>query len=328
VALRQFLATHGITHLTTPPHIPEHNGLGERKHRHIVETGLTLMSTASVPKQYWTYAFSTVVYLNNRMPTAVLSMQSPFHKLFESPPNYEKLRVFGCLCFPWLRPYTQNKLDDRSQRCVFLGYYTSQSAYLCLHLPTNRVYFSRHVQFNEEIFPFKQPESHHCENESVQPSSLSNIFHLRPAKISSSPITVVSLPTTNSTAPHDRTSSSRVEVDDISNTNVGQIQLGPTLTLNSAQTQQHHSTHLPNAQHRAPTTSLLSPSIPRTRRMQRLLPQRRHWDPKLGSSPLFTTIVKLSGIKLYPFFILLFLRAHCSFSKWVTNLDPITIVSN
>ena len=29
LALQSFLATHGITHLTTPPHTPEHNGYSE-----------------------------------------------------------------------------------------------------------------------------------------------------------------------------------------------------------------------------------------------------------------------------------------------------------
>ena len=29
LALRSFLVTHGITHLTTPPHTPEHNGYSE-----------------------------------------------------------------------------------------------------------------------------------------------------------------------------------------------------------------------------------------------------------------------------------------------------------
>ena len=36
LALRSYLATNGISHLTTPPHTPELNGLSERKHRHIV----------------------------------------------------------------------------------------------------------------------------------------------------------------------------------------------------------------------------------------------------------------------------------------------------
>ena len=35
--LRSLLATHGITHLTTPPHTLEHNGYSEHLHQHIIE---------------------------------------------------------------------------------------------------------------------------------------------------------------------------------------------------------------------------------------------------------------------------------------------------
>lgn len=153
-ALKEYLSQHGNSHMTTLPHRPEHNCLSERKHRHIVETGLPLLSTAYVPKSYWTYAFQTAVYLINLMPTPTLSHQSPYQKLFGVPPNYEKSKVFGCLCFPWLRPYNNHKLDDRSTECVFIGYSTSQTVYLCLHRPSCRFFTSRQVHFVEERFPF------------------------------------------------------------------------------------------------------------------------------------------------------------------------------
>lgn len=156
IALRSFLAEHVISHLTSPPHTPQHSGVSERKHRHIVETGLTLLSTSSMPKEYWTYAFTAAVYLINRLLSPTISMQSPYQKLFGEPPNYEKLRVFGCKCFPWLRPYTKHKLQPRSTECVFLGYSPTQSAYYCLDTTTGRVYTSRHVQFVETEFPFNK----------------------------------------------------------------------------------------------------------------------------------------------------------------------------
>lgn len=84
-------------------------------------------------------------------------MESPYQKLFAASPNYLKLRVYGCLCFPWLRPYTNHKLEDCSTPCVFIGYSQTQSAYLCLQPITGRIYVSRHVRFDERVFPFLQP---------------------------------------------------------------------------------------------------------------------------------------------------------------------------
>ncbi|GFP97350.1 retrovirus-related pol polyprotein from transposon tnt 1-94 [Phtheirospermum japonicum] len=148
------LNSHGISHFTTPPHTPEHNDTSERRHRHIVETGLSLLHHSSIPLTYWSYAFQTAVYLINRLPTPILGNKSPFESLFSQLPNYEKLKPFGCLCFPWLRPYRRTKLEPRSSPCVFLGYSTSQSAYKCLQLDTRRLYLSRHVKFVCDIFPF------------------------------------------------------------------------------------------------------------------------------------------------------------------------------
>ena len=154
IALAHFLSTNGISHLTTPPHTPEHNGFSERRHLHIVETGLALLSHASLPLTYWPYALATTVYLINRMPTPTLNLSSPYEKIFSTTPNYSKLKIFGCLCYPWLRPYTTNKLDNRSLPCVFLGYSLTQRAYYCLDPTTSKIYVSRHVRFVETVLPF------------------------------------------------------------------------------------------------------------------------------------------------------------------------------
>lgn len=149
-----FLNSHGISHFTTPPHTLEHNGTSERRHLHIVETGLSLFHHSSLPLPFWSYAFQTAVYLINHLPTPILGNKSPFQMLFNQSPNYAKLQPFGCLCFPWLRPYRMTKLEPMSSPCVFLGYSTSQSAYKCLHLETHRLYLSRHVKFVCDFFPF------------------------------------------------------------------------------------------------------------------------------------------------------------------------------
>ena len=160
--------------MISPPHTPEHNGIAERHHRHIVETGLALMSHASIPKEYWTYAFVTAVYLINRMPTQNLVFFTLFQKLHGHAPNFHKLRIFGCLCFLWLKPYASHKLDDRSKPCVFLGYSLTQSAYLCLDRTENRIYTSRHVIFHESVFPFTTSSQIISEVESIDLHTVSS----------------------------------------------------------------------------------------------------------------------------------------------------------
>lgn len=152
--LKSFFGLHGISHLTSPPHTPQHNGYAERRHRHIVETGLSLLQHASMPLKFWSLGLSTAVYLINRMPTVALSNQSAFSTLFKKEPNYKKLRSFGCLCYPWLKPYANNKLQPKSKPCIFVGYSPSQSAYYCMDKTTHRIYVSRHVRFIESVFPF------------------------------------------------------------------------------------------------------------------------------------------------------------------------------
>ena len=191
-ALSNYQAINGVSHLTSPPHTPEHNGYDERCHRHIVETGLSLISHASMPLTYWSFAFSTFVYLINRFPTPTLDLIPPYHKLFGAPPNYSKLCSFGCLCYPWLRPYSPHKLTPHSSPCVFIGYSLTQSAYLCLDTSLSRIYTLRHVKFVESIFPFTTTQPNHEHPTHMTPSHWTYM---------SLPVTTTSSPRSDSTPP-------------------------------------------------------------------------------------------------------------------------------
>jgi histone deacetylase 1/2 len=120
----------------------------------VVDLGLTLLSQASLPITYWDHAFLTAVHLINRLPTASLSFKIPYTILFNKNPDFTFFRVFGCACFPLLRPYNAHKFDFRSHECIFLGYSNTHKGYKCLS-PTGRVYISKDVLFNECRFPYK-----------------------------------------------------------------------------------------------------------------------------------------------------------------------------
>ena len=50
--LNLFFNKLGITHRVSCPHTHQQNGTAERKHRHLVETGITLLAHASVPFRF------------------------------------------------------------------------------------------------------------------------------------------------------------------------------------------------------------------------------------------------------------------------------------
>ncbi|XP_017624974.1 uncharacterized protein LOC108468603 [Gossypium arboreum] len=142
-----------IHHRLSCPHTSEQNGLVERKHRHIVDIGMTLLVQAKVHMHLWAYAFISAVLLINRLPTSVLDEKSPYELLHKSLPDYMHLRLFGCRCYPYLQPFNTHKLQFHSKPCVFLSYSRVHKAYKCLD-DAGKMFLSRHVVFDETCFPF------------------------------------------------------------------------------------------------------------------------------------------------------------------------------
>lgn len=62
------------------------------------------------------------------------------------------MRVFGCACFPFLRPYHNQKLQFRTSKCLFIGYSDEHRGYKWLH-PSGILYIAKSVEFNEFDFP-------------------------------------------------------------------------------------------------------------------------------------------------------------------------------
>ena len=107
-----------------------------------------------MPLKFWDEAFLTAVYLINILPSRVIKNETPTERLLHVKPDYAPLRVFGCACWPNLRPYNNRKLMFCSKQCVFLGYSVQHKWVKCLDVSTGRVYISQDVAFDETQFPF------------------------------------------------------------------------------------------------------------------------------------------------------------------------------
>ena len=90
-----FCSQSGIFHQFTCPHTFQQNGVVDRKHHHIVDISLTLISHSSLPLSYWSYAFATAVHFINRIPSSHRAFISSWETFFHSPPNYTIFKSFG-----------------------------------------------------------------------------------------------------------------------------------------------------------------------------------------------------------------------------------------
>lgn len=160
----------------------------ERKHRHVIETSLTLLAQANLPLKFWNNACLTATYLIDGMPTPLLAIQSPFYLLYHFHLDYKFLKDFGCACYPYLRPYSSHKFNFHSHECLFLGYSSNHKGYKCL-APNGRLYISKDVIFNESKFPYPQLFQV-CSSSPSQLNNISSFISPFSLIISSSPLPV------------------------------------------------------------------------------------------------------------------------------------------
>lgn len=118
---------------------------------------------AHLPTHFLGECALTAVNIINRLPTPILSFQTPFERLYSKSPHYHHLRVFGCLAYA-TNVHTSHKFDYRAMPCIFIGYLAGQKAYKLYNLSTKKVITSRDVFFHETIFPYASNKTiSHCD---------------------------------------------------------------------------------------------------------------------------------------------------------------------
>ncbi|KAA0050265.1 integrase [Cucumis melo var. makuwa] len=140
---------HGIHRELTTPYTPEQNGVAERKNQTVVERARSMLQMKDLSNDFWAEAVLTSIYLLNISPTKAVMNKTPFEAWYGKKPKVSHLRVFGCISYALVPSQVRQKLDKKSEKCIFVGYCTQSKAYR-LHNPLNgKILIRRDVVFDE-----------------------------------------------------------------------------------------------------------------------------------------------------------------------------------
>ena len=143
----QLLIENKIKHEKTAPYSPHQNGKAERAWRTIFEMARCLLLESGLPKHLWSYAVMASAYIRNRCYNKDLG-KTPYEAITSKQPNLDHMHVFGQTCFALIQK--PKKLDDRSQKGIFVGYDRDSPAFLVYFPETNVVQKVRVVKFLDE----------------------------------------------------------------------------------------------------------------------------------------------------------------------------------
>ncbi|GJR21033.1 ribonuclease H-like domain-containing protein [Tanacetum coccineum] len=150
--LHKLFADNGIQFRFSCPKTSQQNGKFERMVRTINNLIRTLLFQANLLPTFWVEALNVATHLLNFLPSIAINNEIPYTRLFRTNPDYSLLRTFGCLCYPHI--YTKHKLEPRATPSIYLGQASNHHGYRCLDLKTNKIIISRHVTFDETVFPY------------------------------------------------------------------------------------------------------------------------------------------------------------------------------
>ncbi|GJY63258.1 putative transcription factor interactor and regulator CCHC(Zn) family protein [Tanacetum coccineum] len=91
--LQNFFNDKGNLHQTSCVYIPQHNGIDERKHRHLLNVARSLMFQGELPLYLWSECNLIAVYIINKIPSSVLSAKSPFYFVYGHDPSLSHFRL-------------------------------------------------------------------------------------------------------------------------------------------------------------------------------------------------------------------------------------------
>ncbi|GJT83167.1 retrotransposon protein, putative, ty1-copia subclass [Tanacetum coccineum] len=145
--LKDYLKACGIVQQLTPPYTPQHNGVSERRNRTLLDMVRSMMNLTTLPLSFWDYALESATHILNMVSTKKVD-KTPYKLWYRKVPNLSYLKVWGCEAL--VTRDTPGKLQQRSVKCIIIGYPKETMGYYFYFPPENKIVVARYAEFFEK----------------------------------------------------------------------------------------------------------------------------------------------------------------------------------
>ena len=154
----------GIVSQLTPPGTPQRNGVSERRNRTLLDMVRSMMSLTDLPLSFWGYALETVAFTLNKAPSKSVET-TPYELWFGKKPKLSFLKVWGCDAY--VKKLQPDKLEPKSEKCVFIGYPKETVGYTFYHRSEGKTFVAKNGSFLEKEFLSKEVSGRKVELDEV-----------------------------------------------------------------------------------------------------------------------------------------------------------------
>nr|GFA34584.1 retrovirus-related Pol polyprotein from transposon TNT 1-94 [Tanacetum cinerariifolium] len=149
----------------------------ERRNRTLVEAARTMLSAAKVPLFFWVEAIATSCFTQNRSLVIPRHEKTPYHIINDQKPSAKFFHIFGSLCYIVSDGEYLDKMKEKSDACIFVGYSTQSRYYRVFNKRTRVIVETIHVNFDElpqlASDHVSSDPRHQCQRTALEHDSLS-----------------------------------------------------------------------------------------------------------------------------------------------------------
>jgi len=137
-----FCENHGIKRQLIVAYTPQQNGVCERKNCTILNMVRSLLTMNGIPKSLWLEAVNWSIHILNRSSKHVVQYMTPEESWSGRKPVVDHFRIFGCIAYAHIPYEKRRKLDNKGEKCFFLGVSDKSKAYKLYNPSTMKIVIS------------------------------------------------------------------------------------------------------------------------------------------------------------------------------------------